>query len=571
MSNWINGNLTGKLSVGQGERGRSLEYEWQGTKLGIRQEGEEEYQFVNLAGGGAGREIELQVNNGYIQWKYKGEISWNDLISIDSLKGTKGDKGEKGEQGLTGQVGPRGEQGPKGDKGEKGEQGIQGVAGKDGKNGIDGTNGINGQDGANGKDGVTPNITIGTVTTLEAGEQATVTREGTNENPIFNFGIPKGKSGANSSNSNNASIDDNTISTDKTWSSSKIEDFVLTNVGTIWQEINGGQMVIDSTMDGFLREVEILGNTIQNQDDLSDIQHLGVWNEDKQGYEIEILVSNSSSEDDLNYQEFRTTIVLPCQIMKVGNEADRLYWDRSKGRYVIEKNILATKLLSFTSKYGNFLQRPKIEGEFNSTNIDGSFIRSHGQVAQGFEYNGYNAGAKTKGNLALSFYSDVEGRAYPHPEEDWTVEEVNNYIGEGKNLYAKLKTPELIDTDIREELKLPTFINNTYITINGGIQGSIKAKAPVDGGKVIGVLQEENTRLKETNNIQDELINTTMLATDEMYIMLEPLLAETLSERSVSKMVDMYVAMVQRGIKTIDQVPVRYREQVKKILDQLEK
>lgn len=184
MSNWINGNLTGKLSVGQGERGKSLEYEWQGTKLGIRQEGEEEYQFVDLAGGGAGREIELQVNNGYIQWKYKGETSWNDLISIDSLKGAKGDKGE---QGLTGQVGPRGEQGPKGDKGERGEQGIQGVAGKDGKNGIDGTNGINGQDG------VTPNITIGTVTTLEAGQQATVVNSGTIENPIFNFGIPRGK------------------------------------------------------------------------------------------------------------------------------------------------------------------------------------------------------------------------------------------------------------------------------------------------------------------------------------------------------------------------------------------
>ena len=34
-------------------------------------------------------------------------------------------------------------------------------------------------------------------------------------------------------------------------------------------------------------------------------------------------------------------------------------------------------------------------------------------------------------------------------------------------------------------------------------------------------------------------------------------------------MVDMYVAMVQRGLKTIEEVPVRYREQVKKILEQL--
>lgn len=45
-----------------------------------------------------------------------------------------------------------------------------------------------------GDNGITPNIQIGTVTTLEAGEDATVTREGTNENPIFNFGIPRGHS-----------------------------------------------------------------------------------------------------------------------------------------------------------------------------------------------------------------------------------------------------------------------------------------------------------------------------------------------------------------------------------------
>ncbi|MGG7215418.1 hypothetical protein ACQPUY_17760, partial [Clostridium nigeriense] len=111
----VNGNLIGKLSIGQGERGKSIEYMWRGTELGIRQEGEEEYQFVDLAGSGAGsgREIELQVGNGFIQWRYKGEESWNNLIAITELQ-------------------------------------VPGPPGKDGKNGLDGTNG---QDGA---DGITP-------------------------------------------------------------------------------------------------------------------------------------------------------------------------------------------------------------------------------------------------------------------------------------------------------------------------------------------------------------------------------------------------------------------------------
>lgn len=46
------------------------------------------------------------------------------------------------------------------------------------------------------KDGVTPNIQIGTVTTLDAGSGATASMSGTAENPLLNLGIPKGKDGA---------------------------------------------------------------------------------------------------------------------------------------------------------------------------------------------------------------------------------------------------------------------------------------------------------------------------------------------------------------------------------------
>lgn len=32
-------------------------------------------------------------------------------------------------------------------------------------------------------------------------------------------------------------------------------------------------------------------------------------------------------------------IILPCQLMKINNIADKLYWDEEKGKYIIEKNI----------------------------------------------------------------------------------------------------------------------------------------------------------------------------------------------------------------------------------------
>lgn len=40
------------------------------------------------------------------------------------------------------------------------------------------------------------------------------------------------------------------------------------------------------------------------------------------------------------HQSNKTTILLPCQLQKVGNVYDRLYWDDEKGRYVVEKNVM---------------------------------------------------------------------------------------------------------------------------------------------------------------------------------------------------------------------------------------
>ena len=89
----------------------------------------------------------------------------------------------------------------------------------------------------------------------------------------------------------------------------------------------------------------------------------------------------------------------------------------------------------------------------------------------------------------------------------------------------------------------------------------------------IPTLEDRVKELEEVNAIQDRLIDVSLLATDEIFMMIEPLLSETNTYNigGNNKMVDMYVAMVQRGLKTIDEVPVRYREQVKNILEQLEK
>ena len=92
-----------------GVDGKSLEFNWDGTNLGIRKEGETEYQYVNLKGekgdigltgedGNDGREIELQSTETTIQWRYVGDSNWIDLISIELLKGSDGQDGVDGRE-----------------------------------------------------------------------------------------------------------------------------------------------------------------------------------------------------------------------------------------------------------------------------------------------------------------------------------------------------------------------------------------------------------------------------------------------------------------------------------------
>lgn len=85
-------------------------------------------------------------------------------------------------------------------------------------------------------------------------------------------------------------------------------------------------------------------------------------------------------------------------------------------------------------------------------------------------------------------------------------------------------------------------------------------------------LAKENQELKEENQNQSELIDITMMATDEMFSLIEPMLSnlKSATRKGVTPMVEMYVAMVQRGLKTIEEVPARYRAEVERILKQLE-
>ena len=149
----------------------------------------------------------------------------------EELKGAKGDKGDTGATGAKGEKGDTGAKGDKGEKGDTGATGANGITptlkvgstttgnagtnasvtmtdsnnvytlnfvipkGEKGDIGAKGEAGVKGQDGVKGADGITPTLRVGTVTTLAAGSNATVTMSENNNVYTLNFGIPKGNKG----------------------------------------------------------------------------------------------------------------------------------------------------------------------------------------------------------------------------------------------------------------------------------------------------------------------------------------------------------------------------------------
>lgn len=79
---------------------------------------------------------EVRNNGTAVQWKYRDETDWRDLVALTELRGAAGENGRDGANG---------------ENGTDGKNGINGTNGKDGMNGVDGTDGVDGKDGVDAK------------------------------------------------------------------------------------------------------------------------------------------------------------------------------------------------------------------------------------------------------------------------------------------------------------------------------------------------------------------------------------------------------------------------------------
>ena len=198
------------LNIPEGPQGKagngikSIESEDKGlgwTALKITQQDNTVNSFIipNGKDGEPGKTVELKATNSFIQWRYISpdgtQGPWNDLVSLESLKGTDGTGVAIKGVAKLGTASPTVD----GTLLDKTDSPISGTVGDSWLVNTDlyvyNPEAKNWHYAGNirGPQGPQPNIKVGETQTLSAGSKATVSIEGTSEEGFtFNFGLPKG-------------------------------------------------------------------------------------------------------------------------------------------------------------------------------------------------------------------------------------------------------------------------------------------------------------------------------------------------------------------------------------------
>ena len=219
----------------------------------------------------------------------------------------------------------------------------------------------------------------------------------------------------------------------------------------------------------------------------------------------------------IHHESNKVTILLPCQLQKVGDVADKIYWDNSKGRYVIEKNIKKdifnynkskNGIFVFTTSYGymtriNFGISDNIKYDYGIQCISNKILSSdqydsntgglHGGVKRGLEIIG--AFFATRNELRIDKgYDGVEN------DIDAIRQERINELKEMGDLiiYQTLETPQIIKTNITSKLKMPTYDEKTHIYVDSenGINPTLKFivdRLPQIAKEAVAQAESDNT------------------------------------------------------------------------------
>lgn len=183
------------------------------------------------------------------------------------------------------------------------------------------------------------------------------------------------------------------------------------------------------------------------------------------------------------HQSHKTTILLPCQLQKVGNVYDRLYWDSEKGKYVVEKNINEYHITNLSIK-----NNPEVNENvaridlLRKENIGMTNVKNGGGVivSNSLKERTYYTDRNSV-DCQYTFNNDAGGSwigfVLP-PQFNTNSLFINELVDKNTKFLCQVNTPQLIETNITEKILLLCYEEKTHIFVNSTIDASMKVLVP---------------------------------------------------------------------------------------------
>ena len=457
-------------------------------------------------------------------------------------KGEKGDKGDRGEQGIQGIQGIQGLKGDKGDKGEQGERGLQGIQGLKGDKGDKGDKGEKGDKGDPGQNTIidyiyeevnSPNPSVSNSiegslediqilgnTVQDPNNLADIKSVGElQEDGTYKMSILScGKNLFNPLNKNiecsiGGSQNKVTYKVEGDKIIIKSNPSVSSDWG--WVEFKNIKVTPNKSYTIHPNATVIKGNVCVFVFDSNNTKLFEIPNTSKtfipttKHITIRLYVQTTTSYTDAEihykpqleegavatpyepYQENKCDILSPCQLEKVGDVADRLYYDDVDKAWCIEKNVKTIKLNG--TEQGWYLGGGSMFFEVPINDIQ---IPNKPIICDKYQHIVASTGDET-GKIATVQHQAI--RIHPSDMTGLTLDIFKRQLSQD-NVLVKYPTtePQKIVLPLNTQIALNSFFGTTHVYMESGeVEGTIKCKIPKSLGATVQSLNNKTDILSD--------------------------------------------------------------------------
>lgn len=287
-------------------------------------------------------------------------------------------------------------------------------------------------------------------------------------------------------------------------------------------------------------------------------------------YEVKNLKVYCVTDNTAKYQSSNINVPVSTELYGLNKTYD--YIDLISGYYVrnFGKITITDEMIDRFSVYEKFINNFGIIFDYTDEKplkLTSNASTPHA-ISDKMKFTGWNSPSYDDNTISFTSYRDGTWRAF-YGSSTLTLEEWKTLFRQKKpTIIYQLAEPVVTKIDLQSQ-KIYSYDGTTHYTCQSQVgypSPLLSIEVPTDLAALVNSQEQQIKLLTQENNIQNELINITLMATEQMYSLVEPLLANVLiNNKDVNPLVNMYAAMIKKGL--IDQVPEKYRDLVNKNIE----